>query len=92
MLFWLYDIDDKNIFLYCKCKKLNKKSKKIYTIERSYIQANAELVRESRMLSDRVNDLTKSCQETRMLLGEKEESCGMLAGKECSLTSYFIHF
>ena len=26
-----------------------------------------------------------------MLLGEKEESCGMLAGKECSLTSYFMY-
>ena len=54
-----------------------------------YVQANAELVKESRMLSDRVNELTKSNQETRMLLGDKEESCGMLAGKEYSLNSYF---
>ena len=80
------------IFSYfASAKKSTKKVKKI-TLELSYIQANAELVRESRMLSDRVNDLTKSCQETRMLLGEKEESCGMLAGKECSLYSYFRHF
>ena len=57
-----------------------------------YVQANAELGKESRMLSDRVKELTKSNQETRMLLGDKEESCGMLAGKECSLNLYFTHF
>ena len=57
-----------------------------------YVQANAELGKESRMLSDRVKELTKSNQETRMLLGDKEESCGMLAGKEYSLNSYFKPF